>query len=189
MSDTLIDDGKGRGYKAEVSKNNRLLTRASNTIQMATISEEEGEAYIFASGDFVNITTTDTETGMFHIKNTSSTKHLHIYSIRSCADQINLWKLYKNSTGGTLLSNQTEGSKNNLSLISNNVPDTTVYKGSDSVTLSGGTMLEHWINDVGHSTEVFEGSLILGKNDSIELTVELATAGKVCCRVIGYYEE
>ena len=49
-------------------------------------------------------------------------------------------------------------------------------------------MIEHWVNPVGHSIEIYDGSLILGVNDSIELSVEVASASEICCRVLGYYE-
>lgn len=183
----VIEDGSGSGYKAKVNSNNELQVLADVVPVITTISERDGEAYVFASGDFISLTTTDTETGIFHLKNTSTTKNLYLYSIRSCANVINLWKLYKNSNAGTLITDQTAGSKNNLNISSSNTPDATVYKGADSKTVSGGTMLEHWINDVGHSTEILDGSLILGRNDSIELSVEVPAAGKVCCRVFAYY--
>lgn len=183
-----IEDGTGTGQKAKVNANGELYVLADVVPVIATISSRDEEAYVFASGDFIALTTTNTETGIFHLKNTSTTKILKVYSIRSCADVINKWKLYKNSTGGTLISDQSAGSKNNLNISSSNTPDATVYKGAEGKTVSGGTMLEHWINDVGHSTEILDGSLVLGRNDSIELTVEVAAAGDVCCRVFGYYE-
>lgn len=185
----IIEDGTGQGHTLKVNKKNRATVSAENKPVMAIVSDEEGDAYVFASGDFIAITTTDTEFGILHVKNTSTTKNLHIYSIRSCADVINKWKIYKNSTGGTLISGATAGSSNNLNIVSQNTADVNCYKGADGTTVSGGTMLEHWINDVGHSTEVFDGSLILGRNDSVELSVEVPSAGDVCCRIIAYYEE
>lgn len=185
----IIEDGTGQGYSLKINNKNRASVSAENKPVMAVVSDENGDAHVFASGDFESITTTDTETGMLHLKNTSTTKNLHIYSVRTCADVINKWKIYKNSTGGTLITDQTAGSSNNLNIISQNIPEVNCYKGADGKTISGGTMLEHWINDVGHSTEVFDGALILGRNDSVELTVELGSAGEVCCRIIAYYEE
>lgn len=184
----IIEDGTGKGYKSKVDVNNRLAVESTATPVIAEVSIRDGQSYVFASGDFITISTTGTETGVFYLKNTSTTKLLKIYSIRSCATVINKWKIYKNSNAGTLITDQVAGSKNNLNISSSNVPDATVYKGSDGKTVSGGAMLEHWINDVGHSTEIFDGSLILGTNDSVELSVELDSAGEVCCRMIAYYE-
>lgn len=185
----IIEDGTGQGYTLKINKRNRATVSSENKPVMAIVSDEDGEAYVFASGDYIPITTTGTETGILHLKNTSTTKLLHVYSVRTCADVLNKWKFYKNSTGGTLISDANAGSSNNLNIVSTNTADVNCYKGADSKTISGGTMLEHWINDTGYSTEIFDGALILGRNDSVELTVELATAGDVCCRIIAYYEE
>ena len=101
---------------------------------------------------------------------------------------INKWKVYKNSTGGTLISDQNSGNSINLNIQSENSADVVIYKGADAKTVTGGTMISHLINDIGHSDEDFDGALILGTGDSIELSVEVASAGEVCCRVIGYYQ-
>lgn len=184
----VIESGTGNSRLVGVADDNRLNISSRTGKRYYYISRDKAECYIFASGDFISITTTGTETGILHIKNTSTTKNLYIENIRTCANQINKWKLYKNSTGGTLITDETAGSSNNANISSGNVASATVYKGADSKTVSGGTMLEHWINAIGHSTEIFDGALILGLNDSIELSVELASAGDICCRVVGYFE-
>lgn len=182
-----IKDGTGSGNEAKVDSDNRMHVYAVNETDLADTSREQGLAFVISHGDYITISSTGTETGILHIKNTSTTKSFEIHSIRTCGNQIQKWKLYKNSTGGTLISNQTAGSVNNLNVSSANVADMTVYKGANGVTLSGGTMIGHHINDVGHGEDLFQGSLILGTNDSIELTVELAVAGDVCCRIIGHF--
>lgn len=186
---TAIVDGTGEGNRVKVNEANRLLASTVSTSIISDASAEEGRAFVFASGDFIAITTTATETGIFHLKNTSSTRNLYIDSIRTCGEAIQKWKLYKNSTGGTLITAETAADANNLKVSSRNTAEATVYKGADGSTLSGGTMMEHWINPIGHSTERFSGSLILGKNDSIQLTLETDSAQDICCRVIGYYLE
>ena len=183
-----IEDGTGDGYEVKVTSAKKLSIDGTVQEKMATASEDDGDAYIFASGDFVTISSTGTETGFFYIKNTSATKHLHIHSVRTCGGNTNKWKLYKDVSTGTLISDQTAGSKNNLNLTSANVPDATVYKGANGKTLTDGTMLEHWINSTGHSTEFFQGALILGTNDTLALTVEVDASQEVCCRIIAYYE-
>lgn len=184
----LIEDGLGNEYFAEVDKNNKLATTSVTRAQMQDISERDARAFTFAHGDFISISNTDTETGIIHIKNTSTTQDLVIYSIRTCGTVLQKWKLYKNSTGGTLISNETAGLAVNLNLKSKRRAEATVYKGAEGITLSGGTMMEHWINAIGPSNEILDGALILGKNDSIELTVELPSAGDVCTRTIGYFK-
>jgi hypothetical protein len=183
-----IDDGTGSGKQAKVDGSNRLVTLATTKAELEYISEEDGQAFVISHGDYITISTTGTETGILHVKNTSTNKNFHVSSIRTCGTQIQKWKLYKNSTGGTVLSDQTAGSSQNLNITSANTADLTVYKGADAKTVSGGTMMGHHINDIGHSEDLFEGSLILGTNDSLELTVELASGGDICCRVVGYFK-
>lgn len=184
----IIQDGRGTGKKVEVDAQNRMTTFADTRSILAEISRNHGNSYVFSHMDYVALTTTGTETGILHVKNTSATLNLHIVSIRTCGTVINQWKLYKNSTGGTLISDQTAGSAVNMNVTSSNTAEATVYKGADAKTVTGGTMMGHLINDIGHSDEHFDGAIILGRNDSIELSVEVASAGDVCCRVIGYYE-
>ena len=183
----IIQDGKGTGSKVKVDDQNRITAFADVRGINAEVSEHDGASYLFAHADYIAITTTNTETGILHVQNTSATKKLHVVSIRTCGAVINKWKLYKNSNAGTLITDQTAGTKNNMNITSSNTPDATVYKGAEGKTVSGGTMLGHLINDIGHSDEFFDGALILGRNDSIELSVEVPSAGDVCCRVVGYY--
>jgi len=186
---TIIEDGTGDGFDAKVNSANQLETFSVSRNEMTNVSISDGDTYLFASGDFINITTTGTETGFLYVKNTSATKNLHIQSIRSCGDTIQKWKVFTGVTTGTLVSAATAGSSNNINQTSSNSADVTVYKGVDGSTRTNGTMIEHWINNVGHSIEVFDGAMVLGRNDSITLTLETDTAGDYCARVIGYYED
>ena len=183
-----IQDGAGSNRQAKVDALNRLETHSTTQSEASVVSEIDGLAFNFSHGDYISLTTTGTETGILHIKNTNISKALKIKSIRTCGDVINKWKVYKNSTGGTLISDQNSGNAINLNIQSENSADVVIYKGADAKTVTGGTMISHLINDIGHSDEDFDGALILGTGDSIELSVEVASAGEVCCRVIGYYQ-
>jgi len=184
-----IQSGTGNGdYGMEVSIKNRALVESVSENEITFLSEEEGQAYIFASGPFTNITTTGTEHGFLYLKNTSTTKQLHIQSIRTCGETIQKWRVYIDATTGTLISGASSGNKNNMNLTSANTPDADLFKGSNGSTLTNGTMIEHWINGIGHSVENLEGSLILGKDDTLSLTLETDTAGDFCSRIIAYYK-
>lgn len=182
----MIIQDSSSGRTAGVDVNQRLSTIAVTVPVMTAASHEQGESFVFASGDFTNITTTGTEHGFLYLKNNSTTKDLHIQSIRTCGEALQKWKLYANVTTGTLVSAETAGSANNLNLGSSNASACTVYKGANGSTITDGTMLEHWINEAGHSKEDFEGALILSPNDSITLTLETDVAGDFCTRIIGY---
>lgn len=185
----MILDGTGQGHRLKVLEDNSIPVTAVAKSEMVDTSEKTEKAFIFANGDFPSITTLNTETPILYVKNNSATEVLHIFSLRSCGTQVSKWRVRKNITGGTIISNQVEGLKNNLNISSSTECECTVYTGVDGDSFTGGSMFEHWINDVGHSIEDFQGAIILGPDDSLTLTVEVAVAAQVCCRMIGYYRD
>lgn len=182
-----IEDGSGTGKYAAVTTNNKLKVDAETHSELHDISIVEGQVYMFSTGGFVNITSTNTETGILYIKNDSATKYLIIHSIRTCGEQIQKVLLYKNSSAGTLISGATNGQITNLNLSSSNASEATCYKGANGSTVTDGTIIGNHINNVGHSTIHTQDALILGKNDTLTITFELATAGEVCAAVEGYF--
>src|SRR5210317_690783 len=163
----MILDGTGQGYRLKVLEDNSIPVTAVAKSEMVNTSETTEKAFIFANGGFPSITTLNTETPILYLKNTSTTELLHIFSLRSCGTEKSKWRVRKNITGGTIISNQTEGLKNNLYLSSSTECECIVYTGVDGDTFTGGSMFEHWINDVGHSIEDFQGAIILGPEDSM----------------------
>lgn len=184
----VIKDGAGTKSRAEV-KENRLQTQAFSTPIFADISENKEDCYILATGGYITISTTDTETGIIYIQNTSQKKHLHLQNFRTCGANPQKWRLYKNPTGGTLVTAKTAAIANNVVLSNDNTPEITVYKGADGSTLSGGTLIDQLINHAGHSLEELQGSMILKKNNSIALTCEVTASTDVCVRVLAFYED
>lgn len=184
----IIEDGAGTGYKAQVDAENRISTNATTNTELHYASLEKGLAYDFSTGGFISITSVDTETGVFYLKNSSTSLNLVINSIRTCANAVQKVQIYKNPTGGTLITNETTGTSTNLNFNSSNTASVIVYKGAEGSTISGGSLMTNHINGVGHSTAVFENALIIGPGSSIGITFELATAGDCCVRVVSYYE-
>lgn len=185
MSERIID-GKGRGYEAEVNSDNKLEVASVSRTEMTFHSERDGDAFIFATANHIDIPIADTVYGVFYLKNTSETKDLYIESVRTCSTAVNLWNLYKNPTTSTVIDDQTAGVKNTLNFTSASTADVDVYQGTGT-NFTGGSLLENWVNDIGHSTEEYGGALILGKNDSIGVSAKLKASGDACVRVIGYY--
>jgi len=182
----IIEDGKGSSVKAEVDANNRLVVKTSKPIAFNSLNSQE--AYDFSTSDFISITSADTETGIMYLKNNEATKDLFIDSIRTCANQIHKVILYKNPTGGTLISNASTAAATNLNFNSNNTPTALYYKGAEGYTVTGGSVMSQHINDVGHSATGYNDALIIGPGDSIALTFELAAAGDCCVRIISYFQ-
>jgi hypothetical protein len=183
----IIHDGAGSSKKAKVDNNFRLLVDAKSSSEMHWNSKSEGETYDFSTGDFISITSTDTETGIFYLKNTSTTKNLVIHSIRTCAEAAHKLKIYKNPTTGTLISGAVDAVETNLNFTSSNTADAIAYKGAEGTTISGTVMTQH-INNTGHSIIDFDGSFLLGPGNSFAVSFELAAAGDCCIRCIGYFE-
>jgi len=184
---TIIEDGNGTGKKAQVDSSNRLEVSATVHPELHFNSKEDKLAFDFSTGDFISITSADTETGIFYMKNDSTTKSVVISTIRVCANQVHKVKVYKNPTGGTLISNATAGVVTNLNFTSSNTSDVTVYKGVEGATVSGTAFTQH-ISNKGHSLVTTGDALILGPKDSLSISMELDTAGDACIRLVGYIE-
>lgn len=183
-----IEDFTGNGYGAKVGKDKRLYTQAAVSSELHENSLTDEQVYMFSSGEFTSITTTGTETGVFYVKNNSQTKKLFLSSIRTCGDQIQKVTFYKNATGGTLITDETAASVENLNYTSSNIADASVYRGADSKTVTGGTWFGQHINQIGHSVVDTRDAIVLGRNDSLSITFELAIAGNVCVAIVGYFE-
>ena len=183
-----IEDGKGTGKVAQVDTNSRLLTQSASSTELHENSIKDEEVYMFSTGSFIDINTLNTETGIMYVKNTSSTKNLYIHDIRTCGNQVQKVTFYKNPTGGTLVTDETAAQSTNLNFKSSNSSDASVYKGADTKTVTGGTWVGQHINQVGHSNVQTGDALVLGRNDSLAVTFELAASGVVCAAITGYYE-
>ena len=177
----LIEDGKGNGNIAEVKDNQKLATESVSIPRKAYIADANELSFMFSTGGF--ITLTSGESAIMYIQYTGN-GHLHIDTIRTCGTGVQKWKMYKQSTGGTIVSNAVAAATSNTNLSSSNQPSSTVYKGAQGYTQTGGTIFENWINNGGHSLENYDGTLILAKNDVLVLTCEVSSSIDVCARII-----
>lgn len=184
MSTYKIKDGTGTGRLALVTTDNRLGTDSISLPAYSYASQEKGDAFIVTT-DFITFTTTATEMGFMYFKNTSNIP-INIYSLRTCGLAAQQWKIIKNPTGGTLISNAVASPSNNLNLSSPKIVSTLSYVGVDGDTVTGGTLLDQFINAMGHSEEFFNGALVLSPLDSIALVIKLPAATTACARMIYY---
>lgn len=184
---SIIEDGAGTSKKAKVDSNNRLLVQGSTEPDYARVSREEAETYIISHNDYIGISTVDTETGILYFENTDQKRDLYIHSIRTCGTGIQKWKLYKNVTGGTMVTEQVAAGIVNMNLTSGNTAKASVYKGAEGKTVSGGTMIGHHINGTGYSLDVYDGGLILTAGQNLALTCEVPVAIDVCTRFVCWY--
>lgn len=123
---TIIQDGTGKGFSAQIDETNRLLTRTvtQSEFDYATLN---GEAYNINT---LNISVTvGTETPLLYLKNNENrTMVIAAWFIGtgiqgSAPTSLPLFQVYKNPTGGTIISggadvvavNRLVGSANELS--------------------------------------------------------------------------
>ncbi len=187
-----IRDGTGQGYLAKVDENNRLEAYVIDRCDCTDNSVRLGESYEFATGTFVTLANDTNEHGIIYLKNTSTTKRLMIHELRTCGTATAKWIMYKNDTGGTLISDANAGTEINHNFSSPHVADADVWAASASgKTRSGGSQMSQHIDEEGHSEINFVGALILGQGDSLTLTATLANAAagdQVCVSIHAYYE-
>jgi hypothetical protein len=189
----MIRDGTGKGFLAKVDSDNRLVNHSIITCDCTYNSIVKEQTYEFATGAFIGLANDTNEHAIMYIKNTSKTKFLHIHEIRTCGTATIKWLLYKNDTGGTIVSDANKGIAVNHNFQSGNSADADVLAASGSgKTRSGGEIMSQHIDEEGHSEIPFVGSLILETNNSLTLTATLANAaaGDECCvRMHVYFED
>jgi hypothetical protein len=186
-----IQSDTGFPFGAEVDEDNNLHTRSSTVPESSDVSQLKGLSFEFASGAFLTLANDTNEHAVFYIKNTSTTHEMHIINARTCNTEICKWLLYKNDTGGTLISDVNAGIEVNHNFNSGNVAEADVWQASGSgKTRSGGSIFSQWINGAGHSNVDYQGALVLGTNNSLTFTCTADVAAatiEACVRVHAIY--
>lgn len=191
--ETVLKDGRGTGNTAGITDEGRIETAATITTNIAHIAEKHANAFIVSTG-FVSLTTTGTAQGLLYFKNNDTTgKSFRVDHIRVCSDSATgstkaiLWK---NPTTGTLISDANDAFCVNTTLSSSIAFNGVAYSPSaDGKTVTNGTHLTQFITKTpGHSIQEYEGSIIVGRDNAIAITVEIASAGDVCIEVLGHLE-
>ena len=147
----------------------------------------DGKAFYLHSG-FISLTTAAGFSGALFLRNDSQNK-LSIHSIRTCGTVVQQWEMYRNPTAGTLISGGTAKTPQNLNFSSGGVFNGTVLAGVDGHTVTDGDLMAHWINDVGHSTELLQGAMLLGLNNTLALKCKPATNGEVCIAILASFRD
>jgi len=176
-----IEDGKGNGYKAEVNVDKQLVTFSISETEFEFISKEKGQAYSWASGTY------DPAAGdtILLIKNTSSTKKLHIDLIILSTDTDTRVVIHAPTTEVTPTGTAITGT--NLNLTSSNAADATAIR--DETDNSQGNVI--WSAEIFAASGPHEvdmaGALILGTNDSIGVDY-VADVGACDVTIMGHFQ-
>lgn len=189
----FIEDGKGTGYKVEITKEQKISCDASITSHLAHESKTYGESFVIASG-FISLTTTGSFNGLLYVKNTTSEKNFHVEKVRICSSGSGYMQIEvkKNPTTGTLISDANAATTNALNFGSSKVLSgrADVYAASgDGKTVTDGSDLSQYINmSPGHSHQDYEGALILHNGDSIAISCKPSVSTEICIELLGFFE-
>lgn len=190
MSDSIIADGTGKGYKAKVSVKNRLSVDSVNVEEVTHISSTEGGSYQFHfERTFLAANTFET---VGHIVYTGEYK-LQISSMTTSREDVALSpdgqavvEIMSNvdyTSGGALTA------PININLASSNILEATVYSGTTTLVID--TTDEVEILDVAFQnvhTHEFKGALILAKGDKIGIIGKSKNIGDLLHTIIFAYE-
>lgn len=179
--------GGSKGYVAEVTPENRLKTESLNVSEI-TNESVDGNAFSMDSG-VLALTTTGSFNGLFYLLNSNESYRFHIVKIHVSGTQNAQWKVTRNPTTGTLISAPSGAiTPRNMNHSAGTTFKGTVSYGADGKTITDGGTLLTLIHGVGFRDLNFDGSEILGNNDSLSISCKPYVAGDFSVTVLGYYE-
>ena len=178
-----IDNGAGSGgYQLEITSDKQAKVLAE-THSEARFHSEKGEVFLVHSGFVVSSAVADTFASIIYIKNTSTTKDIHIGHLRTCNEVAAKWRM---KVAATSISNSTATTANNMNSSSTITLDATIEYGAANSTTTGGDEMSTWIQPgPGHSEPNLSGALILGPSSTLvlEMAPFASVAGEVCINI------
>lgn len=170
-----IEDGTGRGYAAAVNGTNRLVVQSESIPSIAIASAEREDAFIATTGQQVSALNAAGESGVLYLKNLSPSP-LAIGGIQASTDQAGIWRLYRQPTGGTLLSGGALISPAQLSFSSSKPFTGEARRGASGLTVTGGSVISLGRVPASFINLELQGAAILGTSDALALTFEPESA-------------
>ena len=186
-----VEDGKGTGKLLGVNKENRLLAVSINHEMQHHESWHSGQCYQFI-GEITGVSN-DTQS-VLHIRNDSSTHKIVISYIRiqgdesgATPDEDSYWEI---GFGTTYSAGGSTATPVNMNRASGNAADATVY--IDATVTGTFIQADRWQQESNGAMMTYNkhGSIILGKNDTIELrysTAQTDAGAELWCRLTGFF--
>ncbi|MCH7535019.1 MAG: hypothetical protein IH948_04635 [Bacteroidetes bacterium] len=176
----FIQDGKGRGFTAEVDSDNHLHTFAFTLAKVGEISKEAGRAFSWTNNHPVALGSV-----MFYLQNTSPTRNLIIDDIDVSVTAAATYEVLKGTGvgGGTVISGV------NLNFSSSNDPEAISFGGQHVTNEGSGGIVGIFripADDTGHFPA--RDAIILGQNDILMIKKQAGATGSDSVIVEGYYE-
>jgi hypothetical protein len=181
-----IEDGVGSGRTAKVDDENKLDVKATRHSEEHQISARDGQTFVVNTADTADTLTlaTGNTYNMVYLLNDSSEKILVLGEINVTTDTDScVFILTKNPTLGTVSANNVH-TPINANFSSGRQADATCHTWDETGTvgvggLSGGTKVTTCILRAGIMVISTEGSMLLGKGDSVSLRLTNGTGGNV----------
>ena len=188
---SIILDGKGRGYRAAVTPDQRLRTE-SVTIDPEDDAIRVGEGWQIATGP-INFTS-DAASGILYMKNLGSLDLvldravLLLGSVTGGAGDWTFQTLRNPDESGTIITNAVDAGISNSNHGSQKLPDAVYFKGVPGDTLTGGTGAPLPIQQASNRTVYpFGRRLPLGSSIGFKLTPPSGTTAATAVLVTHVY--
>ncbi len=189
---SILQDGSGKGFSAEVDKDLKLQTAAVVSSDEHSHAHD-GEAFYMNSADTANsLTATATGGYIMYLKNDDATKVLTVEDIQISADTTaGIVRIIRNPTLGSVADNNATvpvnenfGSAATATVTAHNWDEVNDGIGG----LTSGTVLETFIVPVGISVVDVAGRYILNQGDAIGIQY-LAKAGEITMGIRFYMDD
>ena len=177
-----IEDGTGTGRQAKVDDENRLVTAATNTPKITSVSANHGESYVWTA--YVDW---GADKNAVWLRNDSNSLKLHIDRIHispAAAAVVEVWVGNGNTAAGTTVTGV------NLNRSSGKTADATGRHTNTNVDAGAGMTLlgTYHIPATTVSHIEFYGALVLGVNREVAVNI-VTDVGATAINVLGYFNE
>lgn len=188
MSNFIIEDGTGDGYKLEITPNNEAKVLATVYDRAANNSEQYGTTFNVDS-DFISYTTTSSYSGLLYIQNDDPGKILHIDAFRVSSTATCLFRNIKNPTTGTLVSGGSAITPQALNFSSTQTALATCKKGADGLTITNGTLVGSGAVPAYATTSIdLRSTVVLAYGDTVAVEVKPTGSASIAISARIFYE-
>lgn len=162
----IIRDGSGNGHSAQVDNNHRLHVESVQHNQLFEASST-GDAFNFNTGAITLTTANESAVGYFDYQGDEPfviTEILFILGASTGGSGDGLAKIYRNPTGGTIVSGAVPIEiAANRDFSSSKVVDGNMYKGAEGNTVTGGSIFAETTRSSFGTVIVFDAGPIVVK--------------------------
>jgi len=190
-----ILDGKGDGYKVQVDKDHRMLTKSIIETEEAFIASKDARSYLVST--LVHTLNSTNEHKVLYLRNNSQQYDMRIQTVylswnggSTNHDRVMKWSWYVAPNEPT--ANHEEALVGNLNFRSNNIANITAYKWDgvgDGITWDNGIIGSEELLGNGHSKIENWGTPIIGFNNAVGLAFTGEEIGDFSATVRFYMKE